>query len=571
MTQQILDHADGELLAGHPDGVPELSSLAANLRAARTRTLTPAVVTTGTAAPVPPPAAAPAPDDAAPGDGRRRRFARKNRRPAPAPAPGPAPVVRGTGIVRAVLSAAGLALALAVVAAAAAFLTFPHAGVFSRLNGTVLAALVPCGALAAVIAAVAAWRAAQRQLEGRKFADVLTVLAATVAMVVSATGMWAFFERYVPTVPVLIRIPIFAFLEIATLSSALRSRDNMREEIRRAADEVREPASGLDIDGLAMWGLTCISAFLASLASTTVAEALFRLAPPLVAAWLWERALVSERRRRTTRRKREKSTWRISPERILVRFGVIDPAGKTTGEAAAQRRIIVLALAAEESAALEAAGVTAGDRRRDRADRRLRTALRRAVDEADLASNEDRQRALVAQLRILRDPQDLVTLDTESPWAHLAGPRRERRDDRRRDDDREDPKDERRRGDGSTLGQLADALSQALRQQDAGQVHHLLAGRNDYAALVHWLGRNGKFGAKRAMAVAAIYAVPGAMTSPAKAIAWVAGIVPGKPGEVDKAEIRRLRELIEPVWTARNYPGPAAAGGGKDDTQEQAQ
>jgi hypothetical protein len=101
-------------------------------------------------------------------------------------------------------------------------------------------------------------------------------------------------------------------------------------------------------------------------------------------------------------------------------------------------------------------------------------------------------------------------------------------------------------------------------------VHKLLAGQSYDActALVEWLGRNGKFGAKRLMAVAAMYAVPDTMKFPAKGTSWVAGIVPGKPGEVDKAEIRRLRELIEPVWTARNYPGPAATGGGKDDTQE---
>jgi hypothetical protein len=303
---------------------------------------------------------------------------------------------------------------------------------------------------------------------------------------------------------------------------------------------------------------------------------------------MWERALVSERRR-TVRGKRKKSTWRISPERILVHLGVIDPAGKTTGEVAAQRRITILALAAEQAAALDSAGIAPGDRRRDRADRKLRAALRKAVDEADLAINRDRQVALVAQLRILRAPQDLVTLDTESPWAQLAGPRRERReerrrdddrrrDDRRRDEDREERKDDDRRddrrqdgaGDGSPLGRLAEALSQAMRQQDADQVHELLAGQgyDAYTALVHWLGRNGKFGAKRLMALAAMYAVPDTMKFPAKGTAWVAGIVPGKPGEVDKTEIRRLRELIEPVWTARNYPGPAATGGGKDDTQE---
>src|SRR5262249_47680306 len=140
--------------------------------------------------------------------------------------------------------------------------------------------------------------------------------------------------------------------------------------------------------------------------------------------------------------KRKKSTWRISPERLLVRFGVIDPAGKTTDEVAAQRRITILALAAEQASALDAAGHKPGDKRRDRADRKLRAALRKAVDAADLATNRDRQVALVAQLRILRAPQDLVTLDTESPWGQLV-PRRPVRD-RRPDDEREDRRDDRR-------------------------------------------------------------------------------------------------------------------------------
>ena len=315
--------------------------------------------------------------------------------------------------VKGALTAIGLVLALAVTAMAAAYLTFPHAAVFHRLPVAVPGGLVAAGALGAMIAAVAAWRAARRLLHGSKSANVLTVLAATVATIVSATGMWAFFAAYVPTIPVLVRIPIFAFLELSTVAEALRARDNMREF----------GSSG--IDGLAMWVLTGTSAFLASLASSSVAEALFRLAPPLVAAWLWERALVSERRRRADRGQREEITSRISPKRILVRLGLAEPAGQTLGETAAQRRIMVLALAAEAVAALEDAGAGPGDRRHQRAERRLRTALRQAVELADLAGSPARQTALVNQLRILRSPHDLVTLDAESPWAQLAGPPQE--------------------------------------------------------------------------------------------------------------------------------------------------
>jgi hypothetical protein len=539
--QQTLDHPNGDL--GGLDGAPESSLLADGAMHLPLRP-------DSAGGPSAPPAGAGITAAHDP-DGRRRLGRGRSRRVPDAPA-------REGGFVRAVLTAAGLGLALAVVAAAAAYLTFPHAALFRQVHGTVLAGLVPAGALAATIAVVAAWRAARRLLEGRKSAEVLTVVAATVATVVAASGMWAFFAAYVPTIPVWVRIPIFAFLEVAVLSEAFRARDNMRDF----------GSSG--IDGLAMWALTATSAFLASLASTTPAEALFRLAPPLVAAWMWERALVAERRRRPERAHDgdKKITWRMSPQRLLVRLGWADPDGRTVGEAAAQRRITILALAAERCAALDAAGISAGSWRRDRADRRLRSALRQAVEHAGLADDPTLQMSLVRQIKILRAPQDLVTLDVDSPWAVLAGPRREPRDDRRR---REERREERRNpggGDDGDFGRQAAELAKALRQRDAGQVHHLLAGRDDYAELVRWLARNE--GPKRLMALAAMYAVPDTITmqSPAKAVAWVAGIVPGKPGEIDKTEIRRLRELVEPVWVALNYPGPAAAAGGENDNQE---
>jgi len=44
----------------------------------------------------------------------------------------------------------------------------------------------------------------------------------------------------------------------------------------------------------------------------------------------------------------------------------------------------------------------------------------------------------------------------------------------------------------------------------------------------------------------------------------IASIVPGKPGAVDKKEIRLMRDLLAPEWTARNYPAPATAGAGEE-------
>jgi hypothetical protein len=450
--------------------------------------------------------------------------------------------------------------ALACVAVAAGYLTFPHAPVFRRFDAQSSAWLIPVFALAAIAAAVTAWRAARRLLEGRKAADMLTVIAATVATAVSSTGMWQFFAVYVPSLDTLIRVPIFAFLELAVLAEALRARDNMRDF----------GASG--IDGLAMWALTGTSAFLASLASTTVAEALFRLAPPLVAAWLWERTLVSERRRRRGRDGRE-IHWRISLERVLVRLGIAEPAARAIGDVAAQRRIITLALAANRVAILEAAG--AAGWRQHRAARGLRAALAAAVEYADLADDPARQQQLVDQIGVLASDLELARLKPGTPWARLAAAGRpdkeadsglgddQRGDDQHGDDQRGDERDGDER-DGGSYTEFAGELSRAVRMQGGqgtARLHALLAGRDDHAALATALGRqarDGKPGAKRLLILTALYAT-GRLDSPAAVAAWIAGIVPGQPGRVAKAEIRRARDRLAPHWRAHNYPDPAAA------------
>jgi hypothetical protein len=483
---------------------------------------------------------------------------------AAAAGPGPRPRRRRiAGAAQAAVAAAGMVVALAVVAAAAGYLTLPHGAVSGRLTGQSADWLIPAFALAAIIAAVTAWQAARRLLEGRKAANVLTVVAATVATAVSATGMWQFFTVYVPTLDVWIRIPIFAFLELATLAEALRARDNMRDFA----------SSG--IDGLAMWVLTGTSAFLASLASTTLAEALFRLAPPLVAAWLWERTLVNERRRRRDRRKREIS-WRISLERMLVRLGLAEPTGKTIGEVAAQRRITTLAMAANRVTILEAGSASAWRQRR--ADRQLRVALTAAVEHADLAVDPLRQQQLVDQIAVLGSHRELVTLTPGTPWAKLAAggqhdarvPHSEPPPDYEQPDDDQDE-----RADNGSYTQLADELSKALRTpagRGPARLHELLAGRGDYPGLVSALGRqarDGKVGAKRLMAFTALYAT-GRLDSPAAIATWIAAIVPGQPGRVDKADIRRARDRIAPHWRAINYSPAVASGEQHDIPQESA-
>jgi hypothetical protein len=513
--------------------------------------------------PLPPPVAerASAPAEVGDGPADERRDD-----PAPAGRRGPA------GFMRAAAATAVTLVACAGVAAAAVFLTFPHAASLSHLSQRDITWLIPAGALAAAIAAVAAWRAAQRVLRNHHAEDIATVTGAIVATVTSATGMWTFFATYVPTMSAESRSFVFAFLEIFTFAEGLRARRNMRD-FRSAG-----------VDGAAMWVGAGISAFLSSLASTTVAEALFRLVPPLAAAWMWERTLVTERRRTREHRPRQ-INWRISPERVLVRLGLAEPTGRTLGDVAAQRRITQVALAAERAAILDAGGASL--RRRDHADRRLRSALRMAVEHAGLATDEQRQQQLISQLAILRGYQELTALAPPTPWTHLVQTdgerkqrpdrRRERRQDRKPETGDERPKgerpgDERRESNGGgAFSGLADELTRSLRQGDDGgtaRIHSLLSGRTDYEDFVRWLGNRGKFGDKRLMALAALYAT-GDLASPGAVSNWIAGLVPGKPGHVEKADIRRIRDRIEPEWRAANHrAAPPSSGGGPDNEQE---
>jgi hypothetical protein len=175
--------------------------------------------------------------------------------------------------------------------------------------------------------------------------DILTIVAAGIATAVSAQGMWQFFERVLgpgtlpngkldpdnPGVHWPLRLLLFAFIEVAMVTSAYRARRSMSE---------RHHAG---VDGLAVWALTCLSAVLSTLEARSFAEHVFRLAAPLVAAWLWERGMAIQRVRLTGR---GRINWRLTPERIFVRLGLAEPSERTAGEVDATRRLTKVALAA---------------------------------------------------------------------------------------------------------------------------------------------------------------------------------------------------------------------------------
>lgn len=172
-------------------------------------------------------------------------------------------------------------------------------------------------------------------------------------------------------------------------------------------------AAGLD--GLAVWAFTCLSAVLSTLDSRSLAEAVFRLASPLVAAWLWERGMSIERHRLTGR---GRIHWRLTPERILVRIGLADASDRTTSDIDRQRRITAVALAAKTAHDLREAG--APGKTQAKALRRLHRAFARADKHTGLARDEHLQRELAAEIAALYDTSSLLDITPASAWTRTA-------------------------------------------------------------------------------------------------------------------------------------------------------
>lgn len=272
------------------------------------------------------------------------------------------------------------------------------------------------GAIATAVIGLTALRAASRAIRRGDPADLLTYLAASIATSVSAQGMWQFFEKAFPGIPWQLRAALFAFIEVAVLASAVRARKNMRDSAQRAkTDTWVTPSAG--IDGTAVWVLTGLSAVLSSLEAASPPEFLFRLAAPLVAAWLWERGMAIERQRITGRKR---INWRLTPERVLVRLGIAESSDRTASEVDAHRRLTRVAKAAKRARTLEHTG--AWKWRQGRALVKLDRAVERAVEHAGLAADEDRQRQMLDQIGAIFSAGDLRNLPAVAPWSTLTHP-----------------------------------------------------------------------------------------------------------------------------------------------------
>ncbi|MCP2337890.1 hypothetical protein [Actinomadura rupiterrae] len=268
------------------------------------------------------------------------------------------------------------------------------------------AQIVVAASAGAAGVAFALWcltRAARKLLAGCQAEEVLTVVAATLATSLAASGMWAFF-RDVLHLPAWARVLLFSFAEVATIASALRARRAVRDNADHSAG----------VDGAAMWGFTALSALLSTLDADSIRAGIFRMMVPLAAAWLWERGLAAERRRKTGTSRTVHSKLHL--DRILIRLGLAEPVDRTAAEVDAHRRLTRVARAAKHLRTLRAAGIEAGSRRLVRAQNRLDRAMDAAVEHARLSVDPARQQALLAHLTALYHSAELADLTPTSPW-----------------------------------------------------------------------------------------------------------------------------------------------------------
>jgi hypothetical protein len=248
---------------------------------------------------------------------------------------------------------------------------------------TILAALI-----AVLVLGTLLWRGSRAALRGKKAADTLTVVAAAMASSVAATGMWHFFSRTMH-LPTWIQAVLFAFMEISVLASALRARANVARDGNAGAD------------GLAVWVLTCASGLMSASEANSIQEALVRLGAPLVAAWLWERSMVPERRAQKVKQgTAETVRWLFSVKRVAVRLGLATALGADLETEDANRRIDRFVRADNKSQRAGWLTRRHAGRRRDRAHARLMEQARMQADPRALYSHLGRQAILDVLARL---------------------------------------------------------------------------------------------------------------------------------------------------------------------------
>jgi hypothetical protein len=232
----------------------------------------------------------------------------------------------------------------------------------------------------------------------------LTLASAGIATGVAATGMWHVFgDALQMSGPG--RVALFAFLEIALFTEAIRARRSLRQ------------FGSVGVDGAAVWALAALSAVLSALDSRSAAEVALRLSAPLVAAWLWERGLAAERRHARGSR-RQPVAWRVTSQRVLVWLRLAEPVEREVGEVDRARRVARLVRAAWRYHTLN--GLGARPWRVQWAAVRLRRQALAAGKHIRLGSDEtvrDQVRVQLAALYQVQAGTAPAALDDLAPWS----------------------------------------------------------------------------------------------------------------------------------------------------------
>lgn len=169
-------------------------------------------------------------------------------------------------------------------------------------------------------------------MKGRRLQNTLTALVALLATGVQAQGMWQFFGDVLHIHNLWMRAGMFAFIEACLLVSALRARRH------------RLDGGGFGIDDAAVWALAALGGVLASSDAGDIRAAALRLAAPLVAAFMFERAISTERNDRAGGRTR--INWRVTPERVAVWLRLAEPGARGVVEVDRARRVAAMTVAA---------------------------------------------------------------------------------------------------------------------------------------------------------------------------------------------------------------------------------
>src|SRR5262249_17837827 len=138
------------------------------------------------------------------------------------------------------------------------------------------------------------------------------------------------------------------------------------------------------IDEKAVWVLATTTGVLAALDEHTWPARAARVALPLVAAFLFERLIATERKAvevATGAATRKKITWRVSPARVMVLLGLADAQGRDVADVDLTRRMARLATLAHR------AHHTGGRQAKVRAERSYQAGLAKANERYGLSVN----------------------------------------------------------------------------------------------------------------------------------------------------------------------------------------